>query len=83
MNENIKPAEIITSDFEIRFLEENPTKSLRFDLNRLEHNHEDKRKRFHIHPGNDDLMIHASPMSPLEILHLFLYDLKKPERPGT
>jgi hypothetical protein len=52
-------------------------------LNRLEHNHEDKRKRFHIHPGNDDLMIHASPMSPLEILHLFLYDLKKPEHPST
>jgi hypothetical protein len=81
VNENIKPAEIIAFDFEIRFLEDNPTKFLRFDLNPPEHNNDDKGKRFHIHPGNDDLMVHASPMSPLEILHLFLYDLKIPERP--
>ena len=66
---------------EIRFLEDNPTKFLRFDLNLPEHNNDNQGKRFHLHPGNDDLMIHASPMSPLEILHLFLYDLKMPERP--
>ncbi|MBD2294527.1 hypothetical protein H6G06_13835 [Anabaena sphaerica FACHB-251] len=83
VNENIKPAEIIAFNFEIRFLEDNPTKFLRFDLNLPEHNNEDKGKRFHLHPGNDDLMVHASPMSPLEILHLFLYDLKIPERPRT
>ncbi|MBD2131714.1 hypothetical protein H6F47_04410 [Sphaerospermopsis sp. FACHB-1094] len=83
VDENIKPAEIIAFDFEIRFLENNPTKFLRFDLNLPEHNNDDKGKRFHIHPGNDDLMIHASPMSPLEILHLFLYDLKIPERPRS
>ncbi len=81
VDENIKPAEIIGFNFEIRFLEDNPTKFLRFDLNLPEHNNEDKGKRFHLHPGNDDLMVHASPMSPLEILHLFLYDLKMPERP--
>jgi hypothetical protein len=81
VNENIKPAEIIAFDFEIRFLEYNPTKFLRFDLNLPEHNNDDQGKRFHLHPGNDDLMIHASPMSPLEILHLFLYDLQIPERP--
>lgn len=83
VDKNIKPAEIIAFDFEIRFLKNNPTKFLRFDLNRSEHNNDDKGKRFHIHPGNDDLMIHASPMSPLEILHLFLYDLKIPERPRS
>ena len=81
VDENIKPAKIIGFNFEIRFLEDNPTKFLRFDLNLPEHNNEDKGKRFHLHPGNDDLMVHASPMSPLEILHLFLYDLKMPERP--
>lgn len=83
VNENIKPAEIIAFNFEIRFLEDNPTKFLRFDLNLPNHNNEDKGKRFHLHPGNDDLMVHASPMSPLEILHLFLYDLKMPESPRT
>jgi hypothetical protein len=83
VDENIKPAEIIAFDFEIRFLEDNPTKFLRFDLNLPEHNNDNQRKRFHLHPGNDDLMIHASPMSPLEILHLFLYDLKMPERPRS
>ncbi len=83
MNENIKPAEIIAFDFEIRFLEDNPTKFLCFDLNRPEDNNEGKGKLFYIHPGNDDLMIHGSPISPLEILHLFLYDLKKPEPPRT
>jgi hypothetical protein len=81
VDENIKPAEIIAFDFEIRFLEDNPTKFLRFDLNLPEHNNDNQGKRFHLHPGNNDLMIHASPMSPLEILHLFLYDLKMPERP--
>jgi hypothetical protein len=81
VNENTQPTEIIAFDFEIRFSEDNPTKFLRFDLNLPEHNNDDKGKRFHLHPGNDNLMIHASPMSPLEILHLFLYDLKTPERP--
>lgn len=83
VNENFKEPEIIGFNFEIRFLDSNPTKFLRFDLNLPDHNNEDKGKRFHIHPGNDDLMIHASPMSPLEILHLFLYDLKIPERPRS
>ncbi len=83
VNENFKYPQIIAFDFEIRFLKDNPTEFLRFDLNPLGHNNDDKGKRFHIHPGNDNLMIHASPMSPLEILHLFLYDLKIPERPRS
>jgi hypothetical protein len=83
VDQTIKPAKVIAFNFEIRFSEDNPTKFLRFDLNRPKHNNDDQGKRFHLHPGNDDLMIHASPMSPLEILHLFLYDLKMPERPRS
>jgi len=83
VDQTIKPAKVIAFDFEIRFSEDNPTKFLRFDLNPPKHNNDDQGKRFHLHPGNDDLMIHASPMSPLEILHLFLYDLKMPERPRS
>jgi hypothetical protein len=83
VDQKIKPAKVIAFDFEIRFSEDNPTKFLRFDLNPPKHNNDDQGKRFHLHPGNDDFMIHASPMSPLEILHLFLYDLKMPERPRS
>ncbi|MFN7523286.1 MAG: hypothetical protein ACK5RD_09050 [Aphanizomenon sp.] len=81
VSEDIEPAEIIAFNFEIRFLEDNPTKFLRFDLSLPGHNNDDQGKRFHLHPGNDNIKIHASPMSPLEILHLFLYDLKMPKRP--
>jgi hypothetical protein len=81
VNENYKPAEIIGFDFEIRFLDNNPIKFLRFDLNLPEHNNQDKGKRFHLHPGSDDFIVHSSPMSPLEILHLFLYDLNIPKHP--
>ncbi|HLO85811.1 MAG TPA: hypothetical protein VK203_12505 [Nostocaceae cyanobacterium] len=80
VNENDKPAEIIGFDFEIRFLDNSAVKFLRFDLNLPEHNNQDRGKRFHLHPGSDDLMIHSPPMSPLEILHLFLYDLNIPEK---
>lgn len=34
-----------------------------------------------IHPIYDDFMIHSPPMSPLEILRMFLYDLYFPTRP--
>jgi hypothetical protein len=81
VNENYNPAEIIAFDFEIRFLENNSIKFLRFDLNLPGHDNQERGIRFHIHPGSDDLMLHSPPMSPLEILHLFLYDLKMPEHP--
>jgi hypothetical protein len=81
VNENYKPAEIISFDFEIRFLDDNPIRFLRFDLNPPGHDNQERGIRFHMHPGSDDLMIHSPPMSPLEILHLFLYDLNIPERP--
>jgi hypothetical protein len=80
-NKNSADAEVIGFNFEIRFLDQSPIKFLRFDLNEPGHNNQDRGKRFHLHPGSDDLMIHSPPMSPLEILHLFLYDLEIPNRP--
>ncbi|MEA5568382.1 hypothetical protein [Anabaena sp. UHCC 0399] len=81
VNENYKPAEMIGFNFEIRFLDNNPIKFLRFDLNLSGHDNQEQGMRFHLHPGSDDLMIHSAPMSPLEILHLFLYGLDIPENP--
>lgn len=83
VNQKYKPAEVLEFSFEIRFVDDNSIKFLRFDLNLPEHNNQDKGKRFHIHPGCDDFMIHSPPMSPLEILHLFLYDLYLPNRPRS
>ncbi|MGJ5675802.1 MAG: hypothetical protein ACR9NN_19655 [Nostochopsis sp.] len=48
LDETNKPAIIIGFHFEIRFLDDNPIKFLRFDLNLPEHNNQDKGKRFHI-----------------------------------
>jgi hypothetical protein len=73
IRKNKESAEIIGFDFEIRFPDNVPGKFLRFDLNLPEHDNEDLGMRFHLHPGNDDFIIHAPPMSPIEILHLFLY----------
>ncbi|NJN92216.1 MAG: hypothetical protein HC878_18860 [Leptolyngbyaceae cyanobacterium SL_5_14] len=80
IDETIKPAEIIGFDFEIRFPQSNRIKFLRLDLNLPSHDNEERGLRFHLHPGSDDLMIHSPPMSPLEILHLFLYGLSIPEK---
>jgi hypothetical protein len=65
-----KPAEILGL----------PVQFLRFDLNLPGHNNEDRGMRFHLHPGSDDLMVHSPPMSPLEILHFFLYGLPIPDK---
>ncbi|WP_199333960.1 MULTISPECIES: hypothetical protein [Nostocaceae] len=81
VSENYKPAEIIAFDFEIRFVENKPIKFLRFDLNLPGHDNQERGIRFHLHPSSDDLMVPSPPMSPLEILNLFLYGLKIPERP--
>lgn len=81
LRQNNKSAEVVGFNFEIRFPESVPVKFLRFDLNLPDHNNEDHGMRFHIHPGNDDFMINAPPMSPVEILHLFLYGLVIPEKP--
>jgi hypothetical protein len=78
-----KSIEVLGFDFEIRFPEKMPVKFLRFDLNPPGHNNDDRGMRFHVHPGSDDFMVHSPPMSPLEILHLFLYDLPIPDKPRS
>lgn len=83
IDENPKPAEIIGFDFEIRFPDDYPVNFLRLDLNTPGHDNDLRGMRFHLHPGSDDFMIHAPPMHPVEILHLFLYDLSIPERPRS
>jgi hypothetical protein len=81
INEDLKPVEVIGFDFEIRFPDAIPVKYIRYDLNLPGHDNETNGLRFHIHPGCDDFMIHSPPMSPIEILHLFLYDFRIPDRP--
>ncbi|MCP2727620.1 hypothetical protein [Limnofasciculus baicalensis] len=78
VDETQKPAEIIGFNFEMRFPEESSVRFIRFDLNLPNHDNEARNLRFHFHPGSDDFMIHSPPMSPLEILHLFLYGLSIP-----
>jgi hypothetical protein len=80
INETTKPAQIIGFDFELRFPENLSTSFLRIDLNLPNHNNELQNMRFHLHPGHDDIMIHSPPMSPIEILHLFLYGIDIPDK---
>ena len=83
IDQNYQPAEIIGFNFEIRFPENSQINFLRFDLNLPNHNNEERGIRFHFHPGSDDLILHSPPMSPLEILHLFLYSLPIKKRPRS
>lgn len=83
LSEQKKVCEILGFDFEIRFSETIPVKFLRFDLNFPDHSNEEKGLRFHVHPGHDDLQIPAPPMTPLEILDLFLYGLELPDKIRT
>lgn len=83
IDQKAKNIEIIAFDFEIRFPEKMPVSFLRFDLNPPGHGNDDRGMRFHLHPGSDDLMIHSPPMSPLEILNLFLYGLPIPDQPRS
>jgi len=79
IDETVKPAQVIGFDFEIRFPKgekDTAVPFLRIDLNLPEHKNELENMRFHLHPGNDDIMIHSPPMSPIEILHMFLYGMQ-------
>jgi hypothetical protein len=80
IDESQKPAEIIGFDFEIRFPEPVPIRFFRFDLNLPGHDNQADGLRFHLHPSSDDFMVHSPPMSPLEILHLFLYGFEIPPK---
>jgi energy-coupling factor transporter ATP-binding protein EcfA2 len=79
-DESRKPAEIIGFDFEIRFPEPVPIKFFRFDLNLPGHDNQTDGLRFHLHPSSEDFMVHSPPMSPLEILHMFLYGFEIPQK---
>ncbi len=84
IDETCKPSQIIGFDFEIRFPQkegDTQVPFLRIDLNLPDHNNDAKNIRFHLHPSNDDIMIHSPPMSPLEILHMFLYGINIPDKP--
>jgi hypothetical protein len=80
IDESRKSAEIIGFDFEIRFPEPVPIDFFRFDLNLPGHDNQADGLRFHLHPSSDDFMVHSPPMSPLEILHLFLYGFEIPPK---
>lgn len=86
IDETGKSAQIIGFDFEIRFPQkegEAKVPFLRIDLNLPDHNNDERNIRFHLHPSNDDIMIHSPPMSPLDILHMFLYGISIPDKSRT
>lgn len=80
IDQHPKSADILGFNFEIRFPDDYTVKFLRIDLNTPGHDNDMRGMRFHVHPGHNHVMIHSAPMSPLEILHLFLYGLSIPER---
>jgi hypothetical protein len=80
IDESREPAEIIGFNFEIRFPESVPIKFFRFELNLPGHHNQANGLRFHVHPGSDDIRVNSPPMSPLEILHLFLYGFEISEK---
>jgi hypothetical protein len=80
IQEDKTSAEIIGFDFEIRFPPLLPVQFVRFDLNLPGHDNQADGLRFHLHPGCDDFMVHSPPISPLEILHLFLYGFEIPQK---
>lgn len=81
VDEGKYPAQVIGYDFELRLPEMHKVEFIRFDLNVPDHDNKNDGMRFHLHPGHDDLMIHGAPMKPIEILHLFLYDLYLTDKP--
>jgi hypothetical protein len=80
IQEDKASAEIIGFDFEMRFPHPIPVRFVRFDLNLPRHDNQADGLRFHLHPGCDDFMVHSPPISPLEILHLFLYGFEIPQK---
>ena len=84
IDERCKPAQILSFAFEIRFPKregEIADSFLRIDLNSPDHRNDVRELRFHLHPNNGDIMVHSPPMSPLEILHMFLYGMEIRDKP--
>lgn len=69
---------LIAYHFEIRFPEGCPG-FVRFDLNPPGHKNEDKGLRAYLHPGHDDLQVPAPMMSPIEVLDVLVYGLRRSE----
>jgi hypothetical protein len=86
VDETCGRAQITGFNFEIRFPkreEQREVSFLRIDLSLPDHNNDARNLRFHLHPSNDDIMIHSPPMSPLEILHMFLYGMDIRDKPRS
>lgn len=86
IDQNRKVEQITAFNFEIRFPkreEEIAVLFLRIDLNLPDHNNDERNIRFHLHPSNDGIMTHSPPMSPLEILHMFLYGMNIRNKPRS
>jgi hypothetical protein len=82
IDQKLKPAEVIGFNFELRFPEQliqanQSPQFIRFDFNPPGHSND---IRLHMHPGTEDFMIPSPPMTPLEILHLFLYGFQIPKK---
>jgi hypothetical protein len=82
IDQKLQPAEVIGFNFELRFPEQliqaaQSPQFIRFDFNPPGHSND---IRLHMHPGTEDFMIPSPPMTPLEILHLFLYDFQIPKK---
>lgn len=74
--------ELLAYDFEIRLPKGLGPPFLRFDLNLPQHANENIGLRSHVHPGvdEDQLMLPAPVMSPIELLALFVEHLEHPKR---
>jgi hypothetical protein len=64
--------ELLAYSFEVRLCPGMGTPFVRYDLNAPGHANEARDLRCHIHPGNDDIMLPAPLLSPMELLSLFL-----------
>jgi len=81
LSESKAGLELLAFDFEIRFSTDAAVPFIRFDLNLAGHANEAREMRCHVHPGSDEIQVPSPLMSPLEILELFIVQLR-PTRVG-
>lgn len=72
--------ELLAYDFELRLPEGTSPRFVRFDLNTPWHENSQAGLRSHFHPGHDDLQAPSGMMAPLELLDLFIYGMRLPDR---
>ncbi len=78
--------ELLAYDFELVFPANHSPPWIRFDLNYPEHSNQARDLRSHLHPGNDDILLPAPIMTPVELLELLIVgcrprDPTKPRAP--